>query len=208
MYVAKSYCDFTFASLYEVVSVRPSVRPSVGPYVPCYFWRWKERILGASFAVYPALLTPYLIGVVLCFYPEHFLIRSPCNQWGKETYREQSGKDYAMVMKRLNRQTKPWTSDERTKKWIQAGFSNVRDSTDRWDVLATDASWRHSWLSGFWADSVVSIIRECNDWISPLFPEWTDWPTNSWRFVEWLSKEMEEKGLRSQIEEPHHSMEI
>ena len=39
------------ASLYEVVSVRRSV----GPYVPCYFRRWKERILGASCAVYPAL---------------------------------------------------------------------------------------------------------------------------------------------------------
>ena len=39
------------ASLYEVVSVRRSVRRSV----PCYFWRWKVRILGASCAVYPAL---------------------------------------------------------------------------------------------------------------------------------------------------------
>ena len=43
------------ASLYEVVSVRPSVRPSVGPYVPCYFRRWWVRVLGASCAVYPAL---------------------------------------------------------------------------------------------------------------------------------------------------------
>ena len=33
-----------------VVSVRPSVRRSV----PCYFRRWKVRILGASCAVYPA----------------------------------------------------------------------------------------------------------------------------------------------------------
>ena len=40
-------------------SVRPSVRPSVGPYVPCYFWRWKEPILGASCAVYPALLQKF-----------------------------------------------------------------------------------------------------------------------------------------------------
>ena len=35
--------------------VRPSVRRSVGPLVPCYFRSWKVRILGASFAVYPAL---------------------------------------------------------------------------------------------------------------------------------------------------------
>ena len=33
----------------------PSVGPSVGPYVPCYFRRWKRRILGASSTVYPAL---------------------------------------------------------------------------------------------------------------------------------------------------------
>ena len=37
-------------------SVGPSVRIFVGPYVPCYFRRWKERILGASCAVYLALL--------------------------------------------------------------------------------------------------------------------------------------------------------
>ena len=36
-------------------SVGPSVRSSVGPSVPCYFRRWKVRILGASCAVYPAL---------------------------------------------------------------------------------------------------------------------------------------------------------
>ena len=42
-------CDY--ASLYEVVSVRRSARRSV----PCYFRRWKELILGASCAVYPAL---------------------------------------------------------------------------------------------------------------------------------------------------------
>ena len=48
------------ASLYEVVSVRPSVRPNV----PCYFWRWKERILSASFAVYPALLSHFLLFVL------------------------------------------------------------------------------------------------------------------------------------------------
>ena len=36
-------------------SVGPSVRRSVRPYVPCYFRRWKVRILGASCAVYPAL---------------------------------------------------------------------------------------------------------------------------------------------------------
>ena len=36
-------------------SVRRSVRRSVRPYVPCYFRRWKESILGASCAVYPAL---------------------------------------------------------------------------------------------------------------------------------------------------------
>ena len=36
-------------------SVGPSVRRSVRPYVPCYFQSWKERILGASCAVYPAL---------------------------------------------------------------------------------------------------------------------------------------------------------
>ena len=40
--------------------------PSVGPSVPCYFRRWKVRILGASCAVYPALFsifcnTPKLI---------------------------------------------------------------------------------------------------------------------------------------------------
>ena len=37
------HCDLIFrcavASLYEVVSVRPSVRRSVGPHVPCYFRR-------------------------------------------------------------------------------------------------------------------------------------------------------------------------
>ena len=33
--------------------------PSVGPYVPCYFRRWKARILGASCAVYPALLDAF-----------------------------------------------------------------------------------------------------------------------------------------------------
>ena len=38
------------ASLSEV-----SVRPSVCLSVPCYFRRWKVRILGASCAVYPAL---------------------------------------------------------------------------------------------------------------------------------------------------------
>ena len=37
-------------------TVRPSVRPSVRPLVPCYFRRWKSRILGASCAAYPALL--------------------------------------------------------------------------------------------------------------------------------------------------------
>ena len=35
--------------------VRPSVGPSVRRSVPCYFRRWKVRILGASCAVYPAL---------------------------------------------------------------------------------------------------------------------------------------------------------
>ena len=39
-------------------SVGPSVRRSVRPYVPCYFRRWKARILGASCAVYPALFLP------------------------------------------------------------------------------------------------------------------------------------------------------
>ena len=37
-------------------SVRPSVRPLVRPSVPCYFRRWKLRILGAFCAVYPAFL--------------------------------------------------------------------------------------------------------------------------------------------------------
>ena len=41
-------------------SVRPSVGPSVRPSVPSYFRRWKERILGASFAVYPALFYFFL----------------------------------------------------------------------------------------------------------------------------------------------------
>ena len=49
------------ASLYEVVSVRPSVCPSVRPSVrrsvPCYFRRSKVRLLGASCAVYPALFS-------------------------------------------------------------------------------------------------------------------------------------------------------
>ena len=35
---------------------RISVRGRVRPYVLCYFRRWKVRILGASYAVYPALL--------------------------------------------------------------------------------------------------------------------------------------------------------
>ena len=35
--------------------VRPSVRPSVRRMVPCYFRRWKVRILGVSCAVYPTL---------------------------------------------------------------------------------------------------------------------------------------------------------
>ena len=35
------------------ISIRGCVRPSV----PSYFRRWKERILGASFAVYPALFS-------------------------------------------------------------------------------------------------------------------------------------------------------
>ena len=39
--------------------VRPSVRPSVRPLVPRYFRRWKVRILGASCAVYPALLDAF-----------------------------------------------------------------------------------------------------------------------------------------------------
>ena len=54
-------------------SVRPSVHPSVRPYVPCYFRRWKVRILGASCAVYPALFSPYLFSFKL----SHF---SPCYQ--------------------------------------------------------------------------------------------------------------------------------
>ena len=36
-------------------SARPSVRASVRRSVPCYFWRWKVRILGASCAVYPSM---------------------------------------------------------------------------------------------------------------------------------------------------------
>ena len=43
------------------ISIRGRVRPSVGPYVPCYFWRWKVRILGASCAVYPALFYFFII---------------------------------------------------------------------------------------------------------------------------------------------------
>ena len=43
--------------------VRSFVRPSVRPYVPCYFQRWKVRILGATCAVYPALFPfSYLFG--------------------------------------------------------------------------------------------------------------------------------------------------
>ena len=38
------------------MSIRPSVRPSVRRSGPCYFRRWKVCILGASCAVYPALL--------------------------------------------------------------------------------------------------------------------------------------------------------
>ena len=38
-------------------SVRLSVGPPVGPDVSCYFLRWKERILSASFVVFPALFT-------------------------------------------------------------------------------------------------------------------------------------------------------
>ena len=38
------------------LSIGPSVRRSVGPSVPRYFRRWKVHILGASCAVYPALL--------------------------------------------------------------------------------------------------------------------------------------------------------
>ena len=40
-------------------SVRTSAGPSVRPLVPCYLRRWKVRILGVSFAVYPALLLTY-----------------------------------------------------------------------------------------------------------------------------------------------------
>ena len=60
------------ASLYEVVSVRPSVRrsvgPSVGPLIPRYFRRWKVRILGASCAVYPALFLFFLFLSVSFFF--------------------------------------------------------------------------------------------------------------------------------------------
>ena len=38
------------------ISIRGPVRPSVRMSVPCYFRSWKVRILGASCAVYPALL--------------------------------------------------------------------------------------------------------------------------------------------------------
>ena len=39
------------------ISIRGRVRPSVRMSVPCYFRRWKVRILGASCAVYPALFS-------------------------------------------------------------------------------------------------------------------------------------------------------
>ena len=39
------------------ISIRGCVRPSVGPSVPRYFRRWKVRLLGASCAVYPALIS-------------------------------------------------------------------------------------------------------------------------------------------------------
>ena len=54
---------FLDAPSHFYIRLCPSVRPSVRPYVPCYFRRWKERILGASCAVYPALF-PLCVGVV------------------------------------------------------------------------------------------------------------------------------------------------
>ena len=58
------------ASSHLYMRVCPSVCPCVGPSVPCYFRRWKERILGASCAVYPALLfslLSWVLSFVVCF---------------------------------------------------------------------------------------------------------------------------------------------
>ena len=52
-------------------SVRRSVRRSVGPYVPCYFWMWKVRVLGASCAVYPALFFSLLLALEICIWTMH-----------------------------------------------------------------------------------------------------------------------------------------
>ena len=72
---------------------RISIRGRVGPSVPCFFWRWKIRVLGASCAVYPALFSSYvdfrpysgafpaflfshifsfLSYILILFFPEHF----------------------------------------------------------------------------------------------------------------------------------------
>ena len=61
------------ASLYEVVSVRPSVRRSVGP-SPVIF----KRVLGASCAVYPALFLFNFMKFTV--FPVHcFSLRTPCH---------------------------------------------------------------------------------------------------------------------------------
>ena len=52
--------DFFFL-MRRHISIRGRFHPSVGPYVPCYFWRWKVRILGASCAVYPSLFFHFFI---------------------------------------------------------------------------------------------------------------------------------------------------
>ena len=55
MFVCESMRPFLDAPSHLYMRLCPSVRPSVRRSVPCYFRRWKVRILGASCAVYPAL---------------------------------------------------------------------------------------------------------------------------------------------------------
>ena len=87
----------------------PSVRRSVGPYVPCYFRRWKVRILGASCAVYPALFTLIILPLlaVVNDRKDVFIRQKKKNIWIMDWIINFKCRDVIKVLKTNKRQVCP-----------------------------------------------------------------------------------------------------